>query len=291
MDAQLALVTGANSGVGLATTRALANAGYGVTMVSRNPERGEAAREEVARLATGPEPTLLLADLSSQTAVRTLAAQVGAQLPRLDVLINNAGASFERRELTVDGIERTFATNHLAPFLFTNLLLDLVHEAPAGRVVMVGSETHSAKLDFDNLQGEKRYNFLDAYNRSKLANLLFTYELAFRLKGAAITANCVSPGPARTRFGDNMGGLPGLLSRAMKATPIFASPGKAARGPVYVASSPELASVSGRFFVRTKEKRSKPISYDLDVAMRLWTVSEELTASRAPSPGDRGRGR
>jgi retinol dehydrogenase 14 len=287
METRYALITGASSGIGLATARGLAKASYSVTVVARDPARGNAAREEVAQVATGPEPSLLLADLSSQARVRALAHEVGARFPKLDVLINNAGASFQRRELTVDGIEKTFATNHLAPFVLTSLLLDQIHEAPAGRVVTTTSETHSGKLDFDNLQGEKHYNFWGAYNHSKLANLLFTYELDRRLAGTGVTANAVSPGPARTHFGDSMGGLPGLFIRALKATPIPASPEKAARGHIYVASSPELDGVSGRFFMRTKEKRSKPITYDRDVAARLWDVSEELTARSDAPDGQR----
>jgi NAD(P)-dependent dehydrogenase (short-subunit alcohol dehydrogenase family) len=247
-------------------------------VVARDPERGEAAREEAARVSTGPEPSLLLADLSSQTQVRTLASEVQARLPKLDVLLNVAGAAFQHRELTVDGIEKTFATNHLAPFLLTNLLLDKLREAPAGRVVTVTSETHSAKIDFDNLEGEKHYNFWDAYNHSKLENLLFTYELARRLAGSGVTANAVSPGPARTHFGDNMGGLPGLFIRTLKATPLPAPPEKAARGLIYVASSSDLDGVSGCFFMRVKERKSKPITYNQGAARRLWEMSEQLTA-------------
>jgi NAD(P)-dependent dehydrogenase (short-subunit alcohol dehydrogenase family) len=279
MDSQFALVTGGSSGIGLATARGLAKAGYGVFVVARDSERGEAARDEVAQVSTGPEPGLLLADLSSQAQVRDLADEVRTRLPKLDVLLNVAGASFQRREFTVDGIEKTFATNHLAPFLLTNLLLDKMREAPAGRIVTVTSETHSAKIDFDNLQGEKHYNFWDAYNHSKLENLLFTYELARRLMGSGVTTNAVSPGPARTHFGDNMGGLPGLLIRTLKATPLPAPPEKAARGPIYVASSPDVDGVSGRFFMRTKETKSKPITYDQNAARRLWEVSEQLTVA------------
>src|SRR5579859_1049749 len=216
MDGKVVLITGANSGVGFATARQLAELGAVVIMVCRDPGRGSAARNAVAQVATGPEPTLLLADLSSQAAVYALSDEVHARFARIDVLLNNAGAIFARRELTADGIEKTFAVNHLAPFLLTNLLLDLVRASPAGRIVTVASESHSGRLDFDNLQGERRYSFLAAYNRSKLGNILFTYELARRLAGTGVTANCLSPGPTMTRFGDEMRGLPALFPLLMK---------------------------------------------------------------------------
>jgi len=167
------LITGASSGIGFAAARHLAADGVAVIMVSRDPARGAAARDRVVRVATGPKPVFLAADLSSQQAVRTLAAELHARFTSIDVLVNNAGAGFRRRELTVDHIERTFATNHLAAFLLTELLLDLLVASPAGRVVTTTSEVHSGRLDFDNLQGELRYSFLSAYKRSKLANILF----------------------------------------------------------------------------------------------------------------------
>jgi NAD(P)-dependent dehydrogenase (short-subunit alcohol dehydrogenase family) len=218
-----------------------------------------------------------VADLSSQAAIHALANEVRARFRRIDVLINNAGAMFARRELTADGIERTFAVNHLAPFLLTTLVLDLVHAAPAGRIVTVASESHSGTLDFANLQGERQYNFFEAYNRSKLANILFTYELARRLDGTGVTANCLSPGPTMTRFGDNMSGLPGLFPRLMKRIPfLFVSPEQGARTSIYVASAPDLAGISGHFFLRCRARRTKPITYNAAVAARLWSVSEQL---------------
>ena len=282
MQGKTVLITGANSGVGLATSLELAQFGATVIMVSRDVERGRTARAQVAKVATGPGPILLIADLSSQAAVRALAEEVRAQFAQIDVLINNAGAMFARRELSVDGIEKTFAINHLAPFLLTNLLLDLVSAAPAGRIITVSAELHSGFLDFDNLQGERIYHFLGAYNRSKLGNVLFTYELARRLKGTTVTANAVSPGPTMTRFGDNMRGLPGLFPRLMKRIPfMLASPEKGAKTIVYAASSAEIAGVTGRFFLRSKEWRTKPITYNTEVAARLWKISEELTNADA----------
>ena len=277
MEGTTVLITGANSGVGLATALGLAERGAAIIMVCRDPGRGRSARETVATAATGPAPTLLVADLSSQGAIHALAGEVRARFAKIDVLINNAGAMFARRELTADGIEKTFAINHLAPFLLTNLLLDRVQAAPAGRIVTVASESHSSRIDFANLQGERHYNFFGAYNRSKLGNILFTYELARRLESTGVTANCLSPGPTATAFGDNMSGLPGLFPRLMKRIPFFlASPEQGARTSIYVASAPDLAGVSGRFFLRGRERRTKPITYNAEVAARLWSVSEQL---------------
>ena len=277
MEGAAVLLTGASSGIGLATARGLAELGAAIIMVCRDPDRGRAARDAVATVATGPAPTLLVADLSSQGAIHALADEVRARFARIDVLLNNAGAMFARRELTTDGIEKTFGVNHLAPFLLTRLLLDRVHAAPAGRIVTVASESHSGRLDFANLQGEQRYNFFEAYNRSKLANILFTYELARRLDGTGVTANCLSPGPTRTHFGDNMSGLPGLFPRLMKRIPfLFVSPEQGARTSIYVASAPDLAGISGHYFLRCRERRTKPITYNADVAARLWSVSEQL---------------
>jgi NAD(P)-dependent dehydrogenase (short-subunit alcohol dehydrogenase family) len=277
MAGKVVLITGANSGVGLATAYGLAERGATVVMVSRDPARGAAARDEVAQVATGPTPVLLLADHSSQAAIHALAKEVRARFARIDVLVNNAGAIFAQRELTVDGIEQTFAVNHLAPFLLTNLLLDLVKAAPAGRIVTVASEVHSGKIDFENLQGERHYNFFKAYGLSKLENILFTYELARRLEGTSTTANCVSPGATRTRFGDNLRGLPRLMPLVMKRIPLlFGSPENGARTSIYVASSPELAGVSGRFYLRCRERRTKPLTYNAEVAAQPWSVSEKL---------------
>lgn len=279
MKNKIALVTGASSGIGLSTSTALAADGYHVVMVCRDRARGQAAEKIVTQAASGPMPSLLLADLSSQSDIRQLSAVIQQQFPRLDVLVNNAGASFSEREFTVDQIERTFAINVLAPFLLTNLLLGALKAAPTARVVMVGSEIHSSKLGFDNLQGEERYGFMKAYKASKLANVLLAYELARRLEDTPrVTVNSVSPGPAKTRFGDNMHGLPKWISKAMKGTPMFAPADKAALGPVYLASSPEVQGISGKFYLRTKPQPSKKISYDVAVAQRLWTICEQLTA-------------
>jgi NAD(P)-dependent dehydrogenase (short-subunit alcohol dehydrogenase family) len=277
MDEKIVLITGANSGVGFATAHKLAELGASVVIVCRDPVRGNAARAEIAKVATGPAPTLLLADLSSQASIREVANEVHARFSRIDVLLNNAAAIFAHRQVTEDGIEKTFAINHLAPFLLTSLFLDLVRVTPAGRILTVASESHSGALEFDNLQGERHYNFFGAYNRSKLANILFTYELAHRLKGTGTTVNCLSPGPTVTPFGNNLTGLPALFPMLMKKIPfLFHSPEKGAETSIYLASAQEVAGVSGRFFLRCHESRSKKITYQAEVASRLWKVSEEL---------------
>jgi retinol dehydrogenase-14 len=202
------------------------------------------------------------------------------------VLINNAGAMFSSRELTVDGLEKTFAINHLAPFLLTNLLLDLVHASPAGRIITVAS-SHSSALDFDNLQGERSYNFFAAYLRSKLCNILFTYELARRLQHTRITANCMHPGPTKTDFGSNMTGLPSLFPKLMKNIPfLLGTPEKGSETLVHLASSVAVEGITGRFFTRGGERQTRKITYNLAVAARLWTVSEELCGNFAVPRGE-----
>jgi NAD(P)-dependent dehydrogenase (short-subunit alcohol dehydrogenase family) len=274
MRGKIALITGANSGIGFVTAVELAKMGVRVLMVCRDSERGAQARAAVAKVATGAPPELLLADMSSQKSIRALADDVRQRFVSVDVLINNAGGIFAKRELTVDGIERTFATNHLGPFLLTNLLLDRVSAETGGRIVNVASESYPSKLDFGNLQGEKSYGFLNAYFRSKLENIIFSLDLAQRLQPSGVTVNCMSPGPTSTRFGDNMTGLAGLFPRLAKK--LFPSPEKGARTLVYLASSPEIAGVSGRFFLRQRMRSTKPVTHDREVAAQLWRVSAEL---------------
>jgi retinol dehydrogenase 14 len=277
MAGKTVLVTGASSGLGLVTARVLAERGARVIMVCRDEGRGRAAHDQIARVAGGEPPELRMADLASQAAIRNLAGEIAARFERLDVLVNNAGAIFARRELTSDGIEKTFAVNHLAPFLLTQLLLDLLRAAPAGRIVTVASEAYSSTLDFDNLQSEKGHSPLAAQFRSKLENILFTYELARRLEGGSVTANCVSPGPTVTHFGDDLPGLPGLFFLILKRIPfLLQSAEKGAETQIHLASSPEVAALSGRFFMKGRESATKAITHDHHAAARLWEVSEEL---------------
>ncbi len=279
MDSRIVVVTGANSGIGFETARGLAKLGAEVVLVCRDTARGGAAQKELAKVSAGPAPTLLLADLSSQSAIRAVSAEIRARFSRVDVLINNAGAAFPKRGLTVDGIEKTFAVNHLAPFLLTHLLLDLLRAAPAARIIGVTSDLHSGTIDFDDLQSERRYSWLRAYALSKLGNILFTKELARRVAGTALTANCLEPGPAVTRFGRGAGGTLGIVARMMQLAAflrIAASTEEGARTPVYLASSPEAARVSGRYFRKCREVAPKPIADDVAVAARLWEISERM---------------
>jgi NAD(P)-dependent dehydrogenase (short-subunit alcohol dehydrogenase family) len=287
MIAKTVLITGANSGLGLVSARVLAERGARVIMVCRDEGRGGAAHDEVARVARGEPPVLLIGDLASQAAIRNLADEVAARCARLDVLMNNAGAIFARRELTADGIEKTFAVNHLAPFLLTRLLLDLIRAAPAGRIVTVASDAHSSTLDFDNLQSEKGHRPLAAQFQSKLENILFTYELARRLEGGKVTANCVSPGPTVTHFGDDLPGMAGLFFLIVKRIPLLLqSVDKGAETQIYLASSPDVAAASGRFFMKGREAATKAITHDRHVAARLWRISEELCGITADASGE-----
>jgi retinol dehydrogenase 12 len=272
MSNKTIVITGASSGVGLAAARQLAANGARLVMVSHDPARGRAAREQVASVATGLEPIFLAADLSSQESIRGLAAVLHGRFTSIDVLINNAGTASGTRELTVDGFEKTFATNHLGPFLLTNLLLDLLPSG--GRVVNTVSETHSGRIEWDNLQGERRYTFFSAYARSKAAEILFTYELARRLAGR-ITANCFTPGPTASGFGRGTRGFIRVMSTLVNV--IGRRPEVSARTGVYLALSPEMEGVSGQYFHHDRPARSKPITYDVQIAARLWAVSEALT--------------
>jgi retinol dehydrogenase-14 len=276
MAAQTVLITGANSGVGFAAAQVLAQRGAQVLMLCRDRSRGEDARTQLRTVATGPAPRLYLADLASQAEIRRVAEEIRGDHAHIDVLLNNAGGVFSKRDLTADGIERTFATNHLAPFLLTNLLLEAILAAPRGRVVTVATEVYAKRIDFANLQSERSHQFFKAYQRSKLCNILFAFELARHLQGTSATSNAVSPGPSRTRFGDNMTGAVGLAPKAMKRMPMFGSPEKGAQTLVYAAIAPELEGVSGRFFFKSKEYETKPITRDRQVAVRLWRVSEQL---------------
>ena len=287
MSGKTVLITGATSGLGLATAMLLAERGAEVVMVGRDRTRSNFMRMEVAKYAVGNAPILFLADLSSQAEIHRLAERLYGCFSRIDVLINNAAAVFAEREVTPDGLEKTFAVNHLAPFALTHLLLGLLRAAPAGRILTASSEFHSGELDFSNLQGQRQYNWLEAYKRSKLCNILFTYELCRHLAPTTITANCFDPGPTLTRLGDNMRGLPATVPWLLKRIPsLLAFPEGAARTPVYLASSPDLDGVSGRFFRHCRETHTKQITYDNGVAVRLWEMSQALYESRA-SAGSR----
>jgi retinol dehydrogenase 14 len=285
MAGNTVVITGASSGIGLATAEALAAAGARIVMICRDPSRAKKAAAQVARSGGGHEPTVLICDLADQAEVRGVAEELHGTLRSIDVLINNAGAIFAKRELTIDGIEKTFAVNHLAPFLLTNLVTDLLAAAGDARVVNVVSEIYSKRIDFDNLQGERKYQFFRAYQASKLDNILFTSEFARRVPPARITANSVSPGPSVTRFGDDLTGVAALMPKVMKRIPfLFRPPEEGARGIVRLASHPDVARVTGRFFMRLKETTLRPVALDRENARRLWDVSAELTGLPVDGP-------
>jgi len=280
------MVSGGTSGMGAVTARELARAGATVIVLGR--DRKSCARQvESIRRETGSRVEALVADLSSQAQIRQLAEDFRRKFQRLDVLVNNAGSYFMRRELTIDGLEMTFALNHLAPVLLTSLLLDRLHASPSARVINISSNAHTqGKIDFEDLQFERRYDRLQAYSRSKLANLLFTYELARRLNGSRVTVNALNPGAAATNLGRDNGWLRGWLRvklrNLLRRHLISAEQG--ARASVYLATSPEVEGVSGRYFLHCKEVPSSIASHDREIAERMWRISEELTGLR-PSAG------
>jgi retinol dehydrogenase-14 len=276
MSEKVCLITGATSGIGKATAMGLANMGASVVMVGRDRGRGEATMAEIKEGSPNASVDLMLADVSSQEEIRRLADEFKEAYPRLDVLINNAGVFLSKRLTSADGIEMTFAVNHLAYFLLTNLLLDMLKASAPSRIVNVSSGAQSnGSIDFDDLQGEKEYKGTKAYSQSKLANVLFTYELARRLEGTGVTANCLHPGAVRTNFGSGSSGVFGFMVRVLR--PLMISPEKGAETSIYLASSPEVEGLSGRYFVKKAETRSSDESYDERIARRLWEVSAELT--------------
>src|SRR5918997_5893140 len=254
MGDQICLITGATSGIGKATAMGLANMEASVMMVGRDRGRGEAAMAEIKERSGNASVDLILADVSSQKEIRRLADEFREAYPRLDVLINNAGVFRSERITTADGIEETFAVNHLAYFLLTNLLLDTLEAGAPSRIVNVASADHSnATIDFDDLQGEKGYTGAKAYSQSKLANVLFTHELARRLRGTGVTANCLHPGVVGTNLGSGVSGALGFLVRALR--PLMKSPKKGAKTSIYLASSPEVEGSSGGYFVKKTATR------------------------------------
>jgi len=273
------LITGGTGGIGRAAAIGLASMGARVGITGRDRARAEVAAAEITRASGNPAVDVFVADLSSQAEVRQLAAEVLAAYPRLDVLLNNVGGFWAHRHVTVDGLERTFALNHLAPFLLTDLLLDrLVASAPA-RVVTVSSGAQAmGKIDFDDLMGERRYSGQRAYNQSKLANVMFTYELAGRLEGTGVTANALHPGMTNTGFSAED---PARAFAPLVAVlrPFMRSPERGADTAVYLASSPEVEGVTGRYFSDRKARKSSKSSYDGATTARLWDVSADLVGS------------
>jgi NAD(P)-dependent dehydrogenase (short-subunit alcohol dehydrogenase family) len=272
------LITGPTSGIGRATALELARRGMSLVLLCRDAAKAKELSAEIAR-GGGAEPMVVLADLASQADIRRAAAEfLGTGRP-LHLLINNAGVVNLKRTLTADGLETTFAVNHLAYFLLTSLLLDRLRESAPARIVNVASEAHKfAPLDFDDLQNERRYRALRVYGQSKLANLLFTAELARRLADSGVTVNAVHPGAVATGLGKNNG----VWARAVVGVLalFFRAPDDGAATSTYVATAPELEGVSGRYFANRREKRPSPAACDADAARRLWQVSEQLVRGR-----------
>ena len=280
MTNKTCLITGATSGIGRATALALAGMGARLVLVARDRTRGEDTCAEIRRQTANQQVELMLADLASQQSIRALAAAYVASDRPLHVLINNAGIVNLSRTVTVDGIESVFAVNHLAYFLLTQLLLDrITHSAPA-RIVNVASDAHRfGGLNFDDLQGVQRYRTMRIYGQSKLANILFTYELARRLDGTGVTVNCLHPGAVGTGLGKNNGAWAKVLIGMLR--PFFRTPEQGAATSIYLASSPAVDGVTGKYFSNCKATRSAKVSYDAALARRLWDVSAEMTGLSA----------
>jgi NAD(P)-dependent dehydrogenase (short-subunit alcohol dehydrogenase family) len=276
MDGRICLVTGATSGIGLATARCLAQQRATVIVVGRNRQKGEDVVAHLRQESDNPAVDLLLADLSDQTQIRQLARSFESRYPRLDVLINNAGGFFAKRQKTADGIEMTLALNFLAPFLLTNLLLSTLKASAPARIVNVSSDIHrSARIDFKDLELERRYSGQRAYGQAKLALVLFTYELARRLAGTRVTVNALHPGFVATGIGQQDGGIVKLFAPLIKL--IANSPEEGAQTSVFLASSPEVAGVTGQYFKKAQAVPSGRASYQEDTARRLWEIAARMT--------------
>jgi NAD(P)-dependent dehydrogenase (short-subunit alcohol dehydrogenase family) len=271
------LVTGATNGIGKAAALELARMGARVIVVGRNRAKTEATVHEIKAHSQNQLVDMLLADLSSMTEVRRLANEFNCKYERLDVLVNNAGGVFSSRQETVDGYELTFALNHLAPFLLTNLLLDTIKVSAAARIINVASVVHTrGRINFDDLQSKRSYGLggFAAYAASKLANVLFTYELARRLEGTGVTVNALAPGNVASGFGHNNQGVMDLVFRVIHR---FAkTPEQGAETIIYLASSPAVEGVSGKYFDECQAVSSSPASYDEVIARRLWNESARL---------------
>jgi retinol dehydrogenase 14 len=279
MSGKICIVTGANSGIGKETALGLALMDARVAMVCRNPEKGRAALEEIRRESGSSQLDLLIADMSSQASVRALAEQIQQKYSRLDVLVNNAGGAAPARTLSADGIELTLATNHLGPALLTFLLLDLLKAGAPSRIINVSSEAQRhARLDMNDLQFERRkYRGIAGYGQSKLLMNAFTFELARRLAGTGVTANCLHPGVVATNIWT--ANPPPLIGRLIIAVvkPFMLTSKRGAALPLYLAASPEVAQVSGEYFVKSKPAKSNPLSRDPKLMAEVWQCTERMT--------------
>lgn len=272
------LITGATAGIGLETAKQLAKKGANIYIVGRSKDKSETAVGEIKKYSGNANVFYFVADLSSQTSIRTLAKEINGSINTLDVLINNAGAVFQERQFSTDNIELTFATNHLNYFLLTHLLLDLLKQAPNARIVNVASDSHyKGRIDFDDLYMKSNYVGLKAYERAKLCNVLFTIELAERLKSTGITVNALHPGRVKTDIGSKNSGFLYKLGWAYFKTFSAISIEEGAKTSIYLASSDEVKGVSGRYFATCKEKEPSHYSKTEGLKEKLWAISAELT--------------
>jgi retinol dehydrogenase-14 len=289
MADKVVLITGGTGGIGKATAIGLATLGARVGITGREPARAEQAAAEIRAASGNPAVDAFAADMTSQAEVRRLAVAVLNAYSRLDVLINNVGGFWAHRHPTTDGLERTFALNHLAPFLHTNLLLDRLKASAPARVVSVSSGAQSmGRIDFDDLQGARIYSGQRAYNQSKLANVMFSNELARRLEGTGVTANSLHPGVVRTNFGaEDQAWFFTVISRLVR--PLLKTPAQGARTSIYLASSPDVEGVTGQFFANGKRKTANKLAYDTDMTARLWQVSANLVGMTPLTPSAAGQ--
>lgn len=278
LEGKICLVSGATAGIGEATALLLAKLGATVVGIGRNPVKIENSTRMIKDKSGNPNVSFIQADLSSQKDIRDAAKQFKDHHDRLDVLVNNAGATFAERQQSIDGIEMTFALNHLGYFLLTNLLVDVLEKSAPARIINVSSSLHKmGKLDFQDIPFENGYSRSKAYQRTKLANIAFTYELARRLSNQQVTVNAMNPGLVATNVGTAAGGftakVKGIVDKIGGITPEEGS-----KTIIYLASSPDLVGVSGRYFVKEKSIPSSKISYDLDFCRKLWDISDSLTS-------------
>src|SRR6266487_5251285 len=276
MKNKVVMITGANSGIGKAASLALAKMGANVVMVTRNQRKGEAARSEIIKESRNNSVDLLIADLSSLQSVRKLATEFQKKYSKLHVLVNNAGLFNQRRKITPDGYENTFATNYLAPFLLTNLQLPTLEASAPSRIINVSSVGHyNGHINFDDLNLEKEYGGWKAYGQSKLALVLFTHELAKKLQGTSVTVNAVHPGTVATNIWSRPLGPVGFIMALPKL--FMTTPRQGAETIVYLASSPDAKDLNGEYLEKLKVKKSSDESYNEEIAQRLWDVSAKLT--------------
>ena len=277
------VITGATSGIGRAAAEKMADVGRALVLVARDEERGEAARSEIADATGHDRLHLELCDLSSQAQIRSLADRLLTRFPEINVLVNNAGLTMAEHRLTADGLEYTFAVNHLAPFLLTNLLLDRLRASAPARVVTVSSDAHKgATIPFDNLNGEQGYSSWAVYGWTKLANILFTKELARRLEGTGVTATCLHPGVVATGFGRTAPMV--IKAFQILARPFLLNAEKGADTLVWLATSPEVEGDSGGYYVKRRQAEPSRAARDQTSARRLWQTSGQLTGLDVSAP-------